>query len=142
MNTTVLTPRQVMERSMVRHWDPIASKDQAKNLRHRLKLTSGFETRFTDLGHCAYCTYPTGPNSCNSVMQNVEEAGGKNAASRLALVRAAAEMGRAMPVTEEEAIATGLVKWFAEWEQIIPQDAREALRPLAGQAAAIGMAVA
>lgn len=81
----------------LRPWNPLASKDQSKNLRHRLKLTTGFDDRFTDLGHCAYATYPTGPYSCDSVMQNIDDVGGsKNRATRRAIVRAAAEVGRAM----------------------------------------------
>ncbi|MFK3922131.1 hypothetical protein ACI2JC_21155 [Pseudomonas fulva] len=75
-------------------WNPLADLDQAKNLRHRLCLSTGYDDRF--FGPCAYATYPTGPDSCNSIMQSVAEAGGKRAALRRAIVRAAAEMGKAM----------------------------------------------
>jgi len=76
-------------------WEPLSDLSQAKSLRHKLSLSSGYDSRF--FGHCAYATYPTGPDSCNSIMQSVEEAGGKRAALRRAIVRAAAEMGRAIP---------------------------------------------
>lgn len=76
-------------------WEPLSELPDAKSLRHRLKLTTGYDDRF--FGLCAYATYPTGPDSCNSIMQSVEEAGGKRAALRLAIVRAAAEIGKTMP---------------------------------------------
>ncbi|MDU9391895.1 hypothetical protein [Pseudomonas sp. zfem002] len=74
-------------------WEPLSNLSHALNLRHRLHLKTGFDGRF--FGLCAYATYPTGPDSCNSIMQNVEEAGGKRAALRRAIVCAAAEMGKA-----------------------------------------------
>lgn len=74
-------------------WNPLDCLQQAKRLRHVLKLSTGFDDRF--FGPCAYATYPTGPDSCDSIMQSIEEAGGKRKALRLAMVRAAAEMARA-----------------------------------------------
>lgn len=79
------------------HWRPLQSHRQAIALRHYLKLTTGFDARFSALGPCAYATYPTGPESCDSIMQNIEQAGGKKAALRRAIVRAAAEIGKAKP---------------------------------------------
>lgn len=78
-------------------WRPLKSHRQAIALRHYLKFTTGFDSRFSALGPCAYATYPTGPESCDSIMQNIEQAGGKKAALRRAIVRAAAEIGKAMP---------------------------------------------
>lgn len=76
-------------------WEPLTELSDAKNLRHRLCLSTGYDDRF--FGPCAYATYPTGPDSCNSIMQSIEEAGGKRSALRRAIVRAAAEIGGAMP---------------------------------------------
>lgn len=78
-------------------WLPLEDHDQAKNLRHLLKMTTGYDDRFSSFGPCAYATYKIGPDSCNSIMQNIEQAGGKKRALRRAIVRAAAEMGRALP---------------------------------------------
>lgn len=75
-------------------WNPLRNHAQAKQVRHLLQLTTGFDGRWKDLGPCAYATYPTGEFSCNSIMQNIEEAGGKKAALRRAIVRAAAELWR------------------------------------------------
>lgn len=75
-------------------WNPLQDLSQAKSLRHKLCLSTGYDDRF--FGPCAYATYPTGPGSCNSIMQSVEEVGGKRAALRRAIVRAAAEIGKAM----------------------------------------------
>lgn len=74
-------------------WNPIRNHAQAKELRHALKLSTGFDPRWTDLGPCMYATYPVGEYGCNSIMQNIEEAGGKKAALRRAIVRAAAAIG-------------------------------------------------
>lgn len=83
----------------LRPWNPLRNLDQAKNLRHRLHLLTGFDDRFSSLGYCAYATYSTGEYygipTCNSIMQNVESAGGKREALRRAITRAAAEIGRA-----------------------------------------------
>lgn len=76
-------------------WEPLRDLSHALNLRHRLHLKTGFDDRF--FGLCAYATYPTGSGSCNSIMQNVEESGGKRSALRRAIVRAAAEIGKVMP---------------------------------------------
>lgn len=75
-------------------WNPLKSLRQAKQLRHALRLSTGFDDRWKPLGLCAYATYQTGEFSCNSIMQNVDEAGGKRAALRRAIVRAAAELGK------------------------------------------------
>lgn len=77
-------------------WNPLSSFSQAKELRHALCLSTGFDNRFSELGPCAYATYQTGPESCSSIMQNIEDAGGKRAALRRAIVRAAAEIGKQM----------------------------------------------
>lgn len=77
----------------LRHWNPLTNRAQAKNLRHRLHLSVGFDDRFSDLGLCAYATYKTGPLTCNSAMQNVGQAGGKQIAMRRAIVMAAAAIG-------------------------------------------------
>lgn len=76
-------------------WNPLDNLDDAKALRHTLNLSTGFDDRL--FGLCAYATYPTGSDSCNSIMQPVDKARGKRAALRRAIVRAAAEIGRAMP---------------------------------------------
>lgn len=75
-----------------KRWNPLRNHDQAKALRHALCLTTGFDDRFAELGACMYATYPTGEYSCDSIMQNIEAAGGKRAALRRAIVRAAAEI--------------------------------------------------
>lgn len=75
-------------------WEPLSELSQAKGIRHKLCLSTGYDDRF--FGPCAYATYPTGPDSCNSIMQPVAEAGGKRKALRRAIVRAAAEIGRSM----------------------------------------------
>lgn len=74
-------------------WNPLRNHAQAKELRHALKLSTGFDQRWPQLGPCMYATYPVGEHGCNSVMQNIEEAGGKKAALRRAIVRAAAAIG-------------------------------------------------
>jgi hypothetical protein len=74
-------------------WEPLTDLSDAKRLRHGLSLSTGYDDRF--FGPCAYATYPTGADSCNSIMQSVAEAGGKRAALRRAIVRAAAEIGKA-----------------------------------------------
>ena len=73
-------------------WQPLRNHKQAVALRHALRLTTGFDDRFSELGACMYATYPTGAHSCDSIMQNIDEAGGKRAALRRAIVRAAAEV--------------------------------------------------
>jgi hypothetical protein len=78
-------------------WNPLRNHDQAKQLRHALCLTTGYVARFSQLGACAYATYPVGEFCWNSIMQNIEEAGGKKAALRRAITRAAAEIGKAIP---------------------------------------------
>lgn len=75
-------------------WEPLNELSQAKSIRHKLCLSTGYDDRF--FGPCAYATYPTGPDSCDSIMQRVAEAGGRRKALRLAIVRAAAEIGKAM----------------------------------------------
>lgn len=75
-----------------KRWNPLRDHDQAKQLRHALHLSTGFDDRFISLGPCAYATYSTGLHTCNSVMQNIEQAGSKKAALRRAIVRAAAAM--------------------------------------------------
>jgi hypothetical protein len=77
-------------------WSPLEDHDQAKNLRHLLKMTTGYDDRFTSFGACAYATYATGTDSFDSIMQNIEEAGGKKKALRRAIVRAAAAIGKGM----------------------------------------------
>jgi hypothetical protein len=77
-------------------WNPLQNHKQAIKLRHAAKLTTGYDDRFAELGPCAYATYQVGEHGCNSVMQNIEQAGGKRAALRLAIVIAAAEVGRAL----------------------------------------------
>lgn len=88
-------PRARKPNGVAGPWNPIDCMVAAKNLRHTLKMTTGYDDRF--FGHCAYATYSTGPDSCNSIMQSIEDAGGKRKALRLAITRAAAEIGRAMP---------------------------------------------
>lgn len=78
-------------------WNPRDDSGEALRLAGALKLNTGFDDRFKDLGACAYCTYPTGEQSCNSIMKNIEEAGSAESATRRAVFRAAAEVGGAMP---------------------------------------------
>jgi len=82
-------------------WNPIRFHHQAKALRHHLRLVTGYDARFitTAMGNCAYATYSTGEYTCNSIMQNIEEAGGKRKALRLSITRAAAEIGRSLKET-------------------------------------------
>jgi len=75
-------------------WEPLIELSHAKGIRHKLCLSTGYDDRL--FGLCAYATYPTGEDSCNSIMQPVAVSGGKRAALRRAIVRAAAEIGKAM----------------------------------------------
>lgn len=78
-------------------WNPRDDDGDSRRLQVALSMNTGFDSRFKDLGACAYCTYPRDDFTCNSIMQNIEQAGSKEAATRLAVLRAAAEVGRAMP---------------------------------------------
>lgn len=78
-------------------WEPQDDDGDALRLAAALGFSTGFDDRFSELGACAYCTYPTGDFSCNSVFQNIDAAGGKQAAMRHAIVRAYAAVGQAMP---------------------------------------------
>lgn len=77
-------------------WNPLTHGGQALLLAMKLGLIFGFDDRFAKLGPCTYCTYPTGPASCDSIMQSIAEAGGKEAATFRAIVRAAAAMSEVM----------------------------------------------
>lgn len=85
---------EVGEDGLIKGWNPLHDLGHAKNLRHVLHMRTGFDDRL--FGLCAYATYSTGPDSCNSIMQSVQEEGGKRAAKRRAIVRAAAEIGKSM----------------------------------------------
>lgn len=76
-------------------WNPLDDLDQAKRIRHKLHLSTGYDDRL--FGPCAYATYPTGSDSCNSIMEKIHADSGKRSALRRAIVRAAAEIGKAMP---------------------------------------------
>lgn len=73
-------------------WNPRFNDADSMALAKKLQLRTGFDDRFKDLGPCAYCTYETGENSLDSIMVNIEEAGGRYAAHRLAVLKAAAEL--------------------------------------------------
>lgn len=90
-------PRARTSNGVAGMWNPIAHPEQAEALRLKLGLITGFDDRWEKLGPCAYATYKTGPMTCNSIMQNIAEVGSKKAARRLAIVRAAAEIGKTMP---------------------------------------------
>lgn len=81
-----------LDHEFVGFWNPRFDDKDSTELAIKLKLQTGFDDRFKDLGYCAYCTYPTGENSCDSIMQNVEQAGGRDAARRATILMAAAEM--------------------------------------------------
>lgn len=87
-------PRARKKNGVAGPWNPLECLVAAKNLRHVLKMTTGFDDRF--FGPCAYATYQTGQGSFDSIMQSIEEAGGKRKALRRAIVRAAAEIGKSM----------------------------------------------
>lgn len=76
-------------------WNPLNDIDQAKQLRHKLCFSTGYDSRL--FGPCAYATYSTGKDSCNSMMVQISESTGKLSALRRAIVQAAAEVGKAMP---------------------------------------------
>ncbi len=84
-------------RSKYRLWRPLTDEGDALSLASYLEIPTGFHDGFGVLGKCAYATYPTGPDSCNSIMQGVAECGSKESALMLAIVRAAAEIGKSMP---------------------------------------------
>lgn len=90
-------PRARAANGVAGMWNPLSHQEQAEALRLKLNIIAGFDDRWKALGPCAYATYETGPDSCNSVMQNISEVGSKKAARRRAIVRAAAEIGRVMP---------------------------------------------
>lgn len=79
------------------HWNPLT--DDGDALRLAVKLQMAFdvsEPTSTDIG-TVHCTCPTQSGlSCKSVTEYVDEDGDPYAATRRAIVRAAAEIGRNM----------------------------------------------
>lgn len=67
-------------------------EDESDDDHALLTLRIGFDDRFSALGPVAYCTYPTGEESCNSIIQSVEKAGGWESAVRQAVAEAAGAM--------------------------------------------------